>query len=180
MKQLTAIVFILFSYHSQAQSSGRFKRESFFFGDYLREVRSPDSLARITHAIQDIDQLQGDSLPSSYFSRGRYRLLYFHTFGWGQYLSQPRTEFDQKFSSDASGKLVASQEIFRLLGMQGKDSTVLRQFPVVRRRDDFYNRRWIPISCSSRYLVLRHVSSYPDGNITSHYGEQIYDFERVN
>lgn len=180
MKQLVAVIFILCSYHSQAQSTQQVNRESFFYSDYLREVRSPDSLARITHAIQAIDKLPSDSLPASYFFSGRYRLRYLHTFGWREYVSNPRMNFDRKFTSDAAGKLVTSQEIFRLLGLQGKDSTLLREYPLVIRREDTYNRRWTPISRSSRYLVLRHVFSYPNGNVTSWYSEQLYYFERVN
>ena len=180
MKQLLAVVFVLFASPIQAQSAERVTRESFVYSDYLREVRSPDSLARLTYAIQAIDQLPGDSLPASYFSRGRYRLRYFRTLGWGEQLGRPRTKSDRNFVSNAAGKLVTSQEIFRLLGMHGNDSTVLRQYPLVIGREDTYNRRWTPVARAARYLVLRYVWSYPNGNFASGYSEQLYYFERVN
>ena len=84
MKQLVAVVFILGSYHSQAQNAQQISRESFFYSvysNYLHELRSPDLLARHMHATQVLDKLPGNSMPSSYFSSGRYSLLYFHTFG---------------------------------------------------------------------------------------------------
>ncbi len=183
MKQLVAVVFLLCAYHSQAQSGQQVNRESFFYSIYstqLHEVRRPDSLARLTHALQAIDQLPSANLPASYFASGRYRLLYVHTFGWREYVARPRTNSDRTFRGDATGNLVTGQELFRLLGLPGNDSVILREYPLVLRREDTYNRRWTPISRSARYLVLRRVFSYPDGNAASWYSEQRYYFERVN
>ena len=172
MKQLLTLVFLLLASQSQAQSPDPFDR--------LHEVRSPDSLARITSDMQRIDQARGEEHPAAYFSQGRYRLLYYHTCGWNEVLSHPRTTSDRKFSSDAAGKLFTSREIFRLLSLYGKDSTVLRQYPLVMAREDYYNRRWTPVSSSPHYLVLRYVHSYPNGNMTSWYNEARYYFERVD
>ena len=178
MKQLLALVLLLAAYQSQAQSRARFHREDLFYGDYLREVRSSDSLARLTRELQRFDQVAGDSLPAAYFSRGRYRLCYFTTVGWEQYLNEPRRQFSRQFAS-TSGKLFTSRELFRQFSLHNQDSTVLRRYPLVQAREDAYNRRWVPVAPNAHYLVLSYVHSYPDGNANSWYVAEAYYFERA-
>jgi len=51
-------------------------------------------------------------------------------------------------------------------------------FLEITARDHPYNTKWIPIQ-SDDYLIIRHVHSYPHGNMTSFYGEIVLYFERA-
>lgn len=53
----------------------------------------------------------------------------------------------------------------------------LKNFPVIRERNDPLNREWVPI-ITDDYMILRIVHSYPDGNETSFYRENVIYFKK--
>lgn len=52
------------------------------------------------------------------------------------------------------------------------------EFPVVYEREDPLNHQWTTFS-NSKFLILRFVHSYPNGNYRSFYFEKLYYFKKI-
>lgn len=52
------------------------------------------------------------------------------------------------------------------------------EFPVVFEREDPLNHQWTTFS-NSKFLILRFVHSYPNGNYRSFYFEKLYYFKKI-
>jgi hypothetical protein len=59
------------------------------------------------------------------------------------------------------------------------DTVALYGFPEIYERADPLNGKFIPFMSGKDLLIIRYVHSYPHGNMTSWYHEQLYYFERV-
>jgi hypothetical protein len=65
-------------------------------------------------------------------------------------------------------------KLFKIFGVK----THLNYFPEIYARGSRFNGQWTAISINRDYLIIRYVSSYPDGNQTSWYHEETYCFKR--
>jgi hypothetical protein len=65
-------------------------------------------------------------------------------------------------------------KIFKIFGVKKH----IDYYPEIYARDSRFNGQWTAISLNKEYLIIRYVSSYPDGNQTSWYHEETYYFKR--
>jgi hypothetical protein len=68
---------------------------------------------------------------------------------------------------------------FKISDKQLQKTFPLKAIPSVFARNAKFNGTWTPVFTTPDYLMMRLVSSYPDGNYTSWYNETIYYFKRV-
>ncbi|MDX2173195.1 MAG: hypothetical protein SFY56_08750 [Bacteroidota bacterium] len=73
-------------------------------------------------------------------------------------------------------KPVSGHKLFAIFGVS-KIKFPLNYFPNVYARDSRFNGEWTAISLNKEYLIIRYVSSYPNGNQTSWYDEAAYYFK---
>jgi hypothetical protein len=80
--------------------------------------------------------------------------------------------------------VMSTKEIFDLFELKEdeirKKDYPLRYTPIIYGRNAHYNAEWTPILTNRKYLMLRFVHSYPDGNVTSWHHELTYYFRVVN
>lgn len=74
-----------------------------------------------------------------------------------------------------SDELISGLEIDLSLANTDKFYT---EFPVVYEREDPLNHQWTTFS-NSKFLILRFVHSYPNGNYWSFYFEKLYYFKKI-
>ena len=65
-------------------------------------------------------------------------------------------------------------KLFRIFNVKKR----INYYPEIYARDSRFNGQWTAISINRDYLIIRYVSSYPDGNQTSWYHEETYYFKR--
>jgi hypothetical protein len=95
-----------------------------------------------------------------------FQLTQFQRLGKKSYLT-PRND----------GVALSGFKLFKIFGVS-KFKFPINYYPQVYARDSRFNGEWTAILLNKEYLIIRYVSSYPDGNQSSWYREETYYFER--
>ncbi len=83
------------------------------------------------------------------------------------------------YLAKASTHSLSGSDIFEIFGLSAKKFP-LNAVPIVWGRNAPFNGEWTASLGNEDHLIVCRVHSYPDGNQTSWYHEQVYYFEKLN
>jgi hypothetical protein len=153
------------------------------YDNLLIELKDKDSLAKFETMIDSISKewFTADSSTISLLLSDKWNLKYF------QYSrSEIRTiieNFNRCFISTNNDTAFTSEQIFsefKILDSISLKENLLKYLPFIYERDDKLNLKWTAILPDSKYLIIRMIHSYPNGNETSAHSEWIYYFRKVD
>lgn len=173
MKKLLSLFIISISLTTFSQSN-----ELAEFQKNLVKVKNKDSLKNITSEIQNIEKQLNSEDAITINQSTKWKLFCYTVNGWSQIVGRPKSTTNDKYVSNTK-ELVTTENLLKIFNLKYNDSMFLKNFPLVFEREDFYNRKTTPIIIKNKYLILRYVHSYPNGNQTSWYNEMNYYFAKV-
>lgn len=174
MKKLLSLFVISMSLTAFSQNN-----ELTEFQKNLIKVKSNDSLKIITSQIQNIEKQLNSEDAITINQSTKWKLVCYAVNGWSQIVGQPKSTVNDKYVSSTKDEVVTTENLFKIFNLKYNDSIFLKNIPLVFEREDFFNRKTTPIIINNKYLVLRYVHSYPNGNQTSWYREMNYYFTKV-
>lgn len=175
MKKLLSLFIIAISLATFSQN-----KELIEFQKNLVKIKNNDSLKIVTSQIQNIEKQfnSNDSITINQLTK--WKLICYTVNGWYQIVGQPKSITNDKYVSNNKEAVVGTTEnLLKIFNLKYNDSIFLKKIPLVFEREDFFNRKTTPIIINNKYLVLRYVHSYPNGNQTSWYREMNYYFTKV-
>ena len=152
------------------------------YDNLLIELKDKDSLVKFKAMIDSIskDWFTTDSSTISLQLSDKWNLKYF------QYSNSKIgtiiENFNQCFISTNNDAAFTSEQIFsefKNLDSISLKENLLKYLPFIYERDDKLNSKWTAILPDSKYLIIRMVHSYPNGNEISAHSEWIYYFRKV-
>jgi hypothetical protein len=169
------------------------RKTEFLATHNLQKIENKDSINRIEQKITSIIQKDNWNKNKLFFSSlMKWKLVY-----------SVHTRYDEKFpnqykdtnsfyqyqqfgniqSAENTSYLIPNNKIsafpkFKLLKIFGVKKRI-NYYPEIYARDARFNGQWTAISLNKDHFIIRYVSSYPDGNLTSWYQEEIYYFKPV-
>jgi hypothetical protein len=179
------MMFLLVLKQGYCQKSDLLKAE-FLATHNLKRIENSDSIKQIEQKITSIihnDNRNKNKLLFN-FLKG-WKLVYSVQTGYHEYfpnLHKDTTSFFQFQRLGTTSYLTPGDttialsgfKLFKTFGVKKR----INYYPEIYARDSRFNGQWTAISLNKDYLIIRYVSSYPDGNQTSWYHEETYYFRR--
>ena len=180
-----SIMFLLVLKQAYSQKSDVLKAE-FLATHNLKRIENKDSIKQIEQKITSIIDVDNWNKNKLFFSSWkRWKLVFSVQTGNLEHFPnqyKDTTSFPQfqrlgtKSYLTPGNKTIASSgfKLFKIFGIKKR----INFYPEIYARDSRFNGQWTAISLNRDYLIIRYVSSYPDGNQTSWYHEETYYFKR--
>lgn len=180
-----SIMFSLVLKQAYGQKSDVLKAE-FLATHNLKRIENKDSIKQIEQIITSIIHNDNRNKNKLFFNFWkRWKLVYSVPTGYrenfpNQYKDTTSLSQFQQLGTTSyltPGNKTIALSGFRLLKIFGVKKRI-NYYPEIYARDSRFNGQWTAISLTKEYLIIRYVSSYPDGNQTSWYHEETYYFKR--
>jgi len=188
-----SIMFLLVLKQAYGQKSDVLKAE-FLAAHNLKRTENKDSIKQIEQKITSIIHNDNRNKNKLFFNFWkRWKLVYSVQIGYrenfpNQYKDTTGSPQFQRLGTNHLQRLgttsyftpgnktiaLSGLKIFKIFGVKKR----INYYPEIYARDSRFNGQWTAISLTKKYLVIRYVSSYPDGNQTSWYHEETYYFKR--
>lgn len=166
--------------------------DEFLWNLQWKAVNNKDSLQQIKREINSmastINQQEGNTVPFDFSKKWKlqycYKRGYLENFpGQCQDTGRPLQLMRKGTSSyqvlQQKVAALSGARLFHLFGLSTAKFPI-NYYPLIEARDSKYNGEWTAISPNQKHLLIRFVSSYPDGNQTSWYRETVYYFTKVD
>lgn len=179
-----SIMFSLVLKQAFSQKSDLLKAE-FLETHNLKRIENTDSIKQIEQRITSIIDVDNWNKDKLFFSSWkRWKLVFsvqtgYHEHFPNQYkdtISFPQFQrLGTKSYLTPSKKTIALSgfKLYKIFGVKKR----INHYPEIYARGSRFNGQWTAISINRVYLIIRYVSSYPDGNQTSWYHEETYYFK---
>jgi len=180
-----SIMFLLVLKQAYSQKSDVLKAE-FLATHNLKRIENKDSIKQIEQKITSIIHNDNRNKNKLFFNFWKsWKLDYTVQTGYrenfpNQYkdtISFPKFQRLGTTSYLNPGNKTIALSGFKLFKIFGVKKHI-NFYPEIYARGSRFNGQWTAISLHKHYLIIRYVSSYPDGNQTSWYHEETYYFKR--
>ena len=168
-------------FKSTLANSWERSNKEFPFNGWLSEFKDSDSIKIVN---SQVDSLVKQNIPikitkQSFNLLDEWKLEYYLNRGWyGMPPSQIKNR-NNCYYSKSNKFILTGADIFEIFRLSDKIFP-LNYCPLILSRGGKFNSEWTAILVNKNKLIVRLVSSYPDGNQTSWQYEKLYLFVKIN